>query len=593
MEEFVSSVDEFDLRMDEIRLALKKCRDEQYALAPVKEAANLIVEYIEWTTDPDLQEALWQMLTRLKERRAEAKLIEDREDDLLGGGTVDVPYAFPLIKNEEIEIGKLFNTALIESQRSCNDNVLVFYGALESELLYIVRCYAKGRGYSLRIVNCEELIEKYGTEAGNCFASLSAYAGMAKDKEIFVYTGISALSRNSSVEEAFCCFLKKIRKETGVLQYVLSTDVHYSIEKIYRDWVKKTYPDAKGVSVYAETLNFLRVRLPEFGFVKGQIRYAFKIEEFDEETEKEIKKSYYLLGYEGLSKIIDLESTADWKAEAARIVSENQAEFEEFFKNVAEDIGDYVPDDWQFRRGKQKKWQTRDDLDAAVLNPSFKMQRNEYDTIDNLKEIQDRLDKILNYEGVSVRQKCGWACSYALYNGDVFNNLVGLAEENPKLAERIVTERYELAYDALAALMRVPRGKLIFDLPKKGATGGLCCDGGKTIRLNVRYIDTKHPDDVLEGRKTILHELFHALQHESMRATDQNDKEKLDYYWAHFDISASRIQQWRDNNSRYRSPLEGAKDEDYRDQIFEADARVFADDRLAEFSSFNPPLLDE
>ena len=450
MEDFVASVNEFDLRMDEIRLALKKCRDEQYALAPVKEAAGLIVEYIERTTDPELQEALYSMLEKLKARRAEAKLIEDREDDLLGGGTVDVPFAFPLIKNEEIEVGKLFNTTLIESQRSCNDNVLVFYGALESELLYIVKCYAKGHGYSLRIVDCEEILSTYGSEAGNCFSSLSNYAQKVQEKEIFVYKGIGALENNKSVEEAFCCFLKKIRKETGVLQYVLNTNVHYSIEKVYRDWVKKNYPDAKGITVYSETLNFLRVPLPEFGFVKGQIRYAFDIEELDEATEKEIKKSYYLLGYEGLSKVIC--TAGDWKAEAARIAAQNEAEFEAFFKSVGEDIDDYLPDDWQFRRTKRRKW-TRAELDDAMLNPTLKLPRNEYDTIDNLQVIQDRLDKILNFEGLSIRQKCGWACNYAIHNGDVLNNLVGLAGDNAKLAAQIITERFELAYDALSQLM--------------------------------------------------------------------------------------------------------------------------------------------
>ncbi len=77
-EQFVSSVDEFDLRMDEIKLALKKCREQEYALAPVKAAANLIVDYIEWTTDTDLQDALLAILTKLKERRAEVTRMERR-----------------------------------------------------------------------------------------------------------------------------------------------------------------------------------------------------------------------------------------------------------------------------------------------------------------------------------------------------------------------------------------------------------------------------------------------------------------------------------------------------------------------------------
>ncbi|MBQ4268981.1 MAG: hypothetical protein IJB97_04960, partial [Clostridia bacterium] len=85
MNELLGSVSEFDLRMDEIKLALKKCREQEYAVEPVREAANLIVDYIEWTTDTELQEALLAMLARLKERRAEAKRLEDEQNEKLGG----------------------------------------------------------------------------------------------------------------------------------------------------------------------------------------------------------------------------------------------------------------------------------------------------------------------------------------------------------------------------------------------------------------------------------------------------------------------------------------------------------------------------
>ena len=591
MNELLGSVSEFDLRMDEIKLALKKCREQEYAVEPVREAANLIVDYIEWTTDTELQEALLAMLARLKERRAEAKRLEDEQNEKLGGGTVDVSLAFPLIKNEEIEIGRLFNTSLIESQRSCNDNVLVFYGALKSELLYIVKCYAKNNGYSLRIVDCEKLIEDYGNDASYGFSTLAEYAQKTAEKEIFVYTSVNALKNRPSLEEAFCCFLKKIRKETRVLQYVLNTDLDYGIEKIYKDWIEQNYQDKDLLNIYSGTLSFLAVPLPEFGFVKGQIRYAFKIEELDEETEKKVKKSYYLLGYEGLSELIAAASAENWQERAAEIAARNEAEFEAFLKIAGDDIEQYLPEDWKLRRTKRKSW-TKDELDEELHNPKFKMPRNEYDTVDNLKTIQERLEKILNMEGVSIKQKCGWACNYALHNGDVLNNLVGLSEENPELAARILTERYELAYDALSKLMNIQRGKMVFDIPKNGEFYGLCCDGGKTIRMNVRFIDSKHPQDVLEGLSTLLHELFHALQHESITAAAQKDEKKQQYYWLHFDVSPSRTEQWKKNFSRYRGSLEGDAFKDYEDQVVEADARVFAADRLTEFESFNPPLLD-
>jgi hypothetical protein len=590
-EQFVSSVDEFDLRMDEIKLALKKCREQEYALAPVKAAANLIVDYIEWTTDTDLQDALLAILTKLKERRAEAARLEEEQTEKLRGETVAVSLAFPLLKNEDISIGKLYNTSLIESQRSCNDNALVFYGALESELLYIVKCYAKNRGYDLRLIDCEKLFVEYGNGAAQGFSALANYAQENAGKEIFVYSHVNALRNQEEAEEAFCFFLKKIRKETGVLQYVLNTDLTYPIERIYKDWVERKYQDKSLLNIYSGTLEFLNVSLPEFGFVKGQIRYAFKIEELDDEAEKHAKKHYYLLGYEGLSELIEKATAENWREYADKIADRNREEFEAFLKEADEDLPQYLPEDWKLRRTKRKNW-TRDELDEALHNPKFLMPRNEYDTVDNLKTIQERLEKILNMDGISVRQKCGWACNYALHNGDVLNNLVGLSEEKPELAERIITERYELAYDALASLMNIQRGKIVFDIPKNGDFNGLCCDGGKTIRMNARYLDTKHPQEVLDGMSTLLHELFHALQHESISAVAQKDEKKVQYYWLHFDVTPSRIEQWKKNFSRYRGSLDGDNFKDYEDQIVEADARVFSADRLAEFEAFNPPLLD-
>lgn len=591
-------VDEVEMRLDEIKVALKRCRIEGYSLKSVKEAMSLIVALIEDTKDVELQNSLMATLEKLKEKRKQAKELEDEEKKKRGtkpatGG--DLAQVFPLIANEDIQMGEVCNTAIIDSQDFCFDNALVLYGAFEEELIYIASGYAKKHGATLRLIDCRMLAEKYAQNASFLLEELSQKAGETQT-EVILYHNVHYMKSCPSVEESFCYYVKEMRSMKNVRQIAVSTKRSYGVEAVYKDWVEKLFTDEKKdiINIYSGSLPFVYVELPTFAMVKTYIRNAFQIEQFDEETEKLIQKSYYLLGYKGLSELLATATDKTWQEEAKLLTDKNKAEFEEFLVEFDDDLDECLPEDWKYRR-KKKKTVELPPSDDDLMNPKFEMPRNEYDTIDDLHAFVDRVEKILNYEGCTVKEKVGWAGNYALHNGDIFNNLVGLGGLEAEVSEKILRERYELAYDALSELMKVPRGELLFDIPKSDTSlNGQCCDGGKTIRLNARYLSANDSDTVIDGLETLLHELFHALQHAGetaavYRKTDPESEKLLQYYWVHFAVTPYRIEEWRKNFTRYRS---GGNFEDYEDQVVEADARIFATERLEEYKGSNHPKLD-
>lgn len=592
------AVNDTEIRLDEIKLALKRCRMEGYSLNSVKQAMTLISSLIEDTTDIELQNSLLATMQKLKEKRRQAKELEDEEKRKRGtkpatGG--DLAQVFPLVQNADIQTGKVYNTAIIDSQDFCFDNALVVYGAFEEELMYIASCYAKKQGANLRLIDCRVLVEQCANTASYIFEELSQKAG-ATEKEVVLYYNVQYMKTCPSVEESFCFYVKEMRSMKNVRQIAISTKRSYGVEAVYKDWVDKLFTNEKKdiLNIYSGSLPFVYVELPTFSMVKTYIRNTFQIEQLDEEMEALIKKSYYLLGYKGLDELLEKGTAQTWQQEAERLTSKNQAEFEEFLTEFGEDIDECLPEDWKYRR-KKKKTVDLPPSDDDLMNPKFKMPRNEYDTIDDLNTFIDRVEKILNYEGCTVKEKCGWVGNYALHNGDIFNNIIGLSGLDPEVSEKILRERYELAYDSLSELMKIPRGELLFDIPKSNTSlNGQCCDGGKTIRMNEKYLSATNSDKVIDGLETLLHELFHAMQHSGENAVKNRninaDSEKLlQYYWVHFDVTPYRIEEWRKNFTRYRS---GSNFEDYEDQVVEADARIFATERLEEYKGSNHPKLD-
>lgn len=626
MGELDLKIDDVEISLDEIRLALNECKIAGYTLEPVKNAMLLIQELIARTNDIALQDDLIAILEKLKEKRASKKALEDEEKKkIVEMDSVDGLLAdFPRFEKDKLVVGNVYNTAVIDSQERCYDNAFVFYGAYEEELLYLMTCYAKNESASIRYVDCEKLSKKFFSKASAILAEIYRQAKLASN-EIIVFHNVHCMQGCPSVEESVCYYVKEMRPLKNVRVFLACTKPSYGVEKVYKNWIENL-PSMKKeiVSVFSGTLDFFYLPLPSFETVLSYVKNTFQIAELDKETEKQIKKSYYTLGYKDLSELLEKGTLENWQALATELIKRKQEAFDEFEKEFGEGIFECLSEDWDYK-AKKKKVFDRPVEDAEWLNPRFVMPRNQYDTIDELDTILERLNKILNHKGYTIKQKCGWVINYALHNGDTFNNLVGLRDLPQEVSRKILQDRFGLAYDALAQLMMIERGELCFDIPdSEGQPYGLCCDGGKTVRMRKSMISAEKQEMIMEGIGTLLHELFHALQHKAEtvykevsrgmngeaqgnntlqniydvaldKAYDGTTKLEgerlLQYYWSHFDITPYRIAEWTVNNKRYKESKKHGY-ENYYDQIVEADARIFSSERLAEYNSSNHPKLD-
>ena len=190
---------------------------------------------------------------------------------------------------------------------------------------------------------------------------------------------------------------------------------------------------------------------------------------------------------------------------------------------------------------------------------------------------------------VSLRLKCGWVVNCAV---DIVS--MGITGLTPEHAKAKMSEYWELAYAGLQQLMKIPHGKMLFDIEEGDTLRGQCCDGGQTMRMNASFVNAEKANDLDEGRNTLLHEAFHALQFSAIDAFQNNILDKCGYYLVHFSIYATHAEQWRINFSRYR---DSKKDFNlYEDQVVEAHARIFAANCLAEFEQFqreHPEIINE
>ena len=579
-------MNEIEVYLSEIKLALRKCKAEEYSERSVKNALELLGELCKLVPEKSAQDSLLTEMNALVEKRRAASIRERecRARGWTGVENADIHTAFPLVKNADIPKKTLYNIAVIESQKSCNDNAFLLYSPFLSELKYQTEQYARESGGDLRYIDCEQLVGEYRAEATQLLNALCKHAESASG-EVVAYYNLPALARDEAAEQAFCYYLKKIRMQgKNCVQLLLSNDLEYAFELVYKKWISEFYADDDLLdSLYYGALNFVFISLPKFEFVKAQIGKAFGVAADDKKAEKLLKKEGVLLGYEGLDALLALSGGALDKA-LKEITAGKREAFERFAKLAGENISCVADEGWGYKTARKALVVQPHD---PVLDPDFKMPRTAYDSIAGIDEIRENIEKILNTGGVSVPMKCVWALTYALDNGDTLN-VTNLAKEEIK---GTLSQRWELAYDALAQLMRIPRGELLFNIEDKEGVRGQCCDGGKTIRLHKNFIKTNDPDELKQAQQTFLHELYHALQHTAIAASQTGDTETLGYYLVHFGVN-SHIAEWRDNFSRYRQPDGKGGFDDYHDQVVEAEARIFAADRMAEFANFNVPKLD-
>lgn len=575
---------EFDLAFYEVKAALKKCRESGYKAKPCQDTAELIKKLYDLTSRIEEKETIISLLSELSKRRKEAKEREDAE--IVVTPTVNIDFACPVSYPSPPE-GAVYNTSVIDSKNSYQDNALLIYGPIADELDFAAECYAAKKSMHMRVVDLALLVGSYPTQATELIASLSHRAVEARD-ELIVYKNLHAMRGHRDVEESFCYYLKKIRQDAkGVEQLLLSSDVSYSIENVYREIIETNFRDSAQYNMYLQSIDFSFLPLPTMELTLSKLRDKYMLAGGGE-TEELISKDGLFLGYRGLTEALTrIGSVTELTAKIAELKEKNKPLLDAFIESFG-DFCAYDLGDWQYKKKKPAAKKTAIDPNDPILNPKYRLDRDDYDTVMGNGEILTKLERLLNTEGISMPVKCAWAANFSLDGGDMLN-IINLP---PEQASILLTERWELAYKALVKLMMIPSGKIVFDIPKSNKLlGGQCCDGGNTIRMNESYLEPKSTDDIAKGIDTLLHECFHALQHSAIQARRTQDNDRLGYYLVHFGVH-QHIIEWENNFSRYRSTDKGNTYEDYADQVVEAEARIFAADCVSEYSNFNAPRLD-
>lgn len=101
-------------------------------------------------------------------------------------------------------------------------------------------------------------------------------------------------------------------------------------------------------------------------------------------------------------------------------------------------------------------------------------------------------------------------------------------------------------------------------------TCGYYIDSSKEIFINYKYLNEGEVEDVLQ---TILHEMHHAFVHYTVENIDyESELVRNNYYY-------KQAREWKENTENYISS--SLNYDEYRNQPIEADARAYAEERVA------------
>ncbi len=509
-----------------------------------------------------------------KKKREEARAAQPQEEPSPQVVTGDFQQAFPTESSATFPEESFYNVGEIISKRGYADNALLVYGPFADELSFQIKCYAKYNDFpTVRWVDCEKLVGDYG--ASTLLSSLRKYYESSENKELLIYLNAEALLKDEGTERAVYYYLRSMKAfRKKLYQVLLCKDINADLSGRY----KTVAEENKAGDIYGEGLEFATLAFPDFNAVHSKFCEAFGLSKDDSETEKYIKKHAVSLGFTGVKKLLQTATPANWK-ETLKAITQEGDRLEVFEKFAGEHTCiRNVLVNWDYKPREEAV-----QMPETGLPPrDYKIPKMEFDEIDGLDTIRNNVNKLMNYENFTVLQRCCCVVKYALDNGEMLN-LINLEDAQK---EFVLTRRWEIAYEALVQLMDLPRGKICFDIEPSEGFLGLCCDGGKTIRMHKKYIQSVDAKVVRDAKDTLFHEMYHALQHSAIAAMEKADIDKQQYYLVHFDIW-EEVEEWKNNFGRYK--LE-PKDW-YHDQVVEAMARIFAAKMETMSGKLNIPKL--
>ena len=471
---------------------------------------------------------------------------------------------------------------VISKKNVYDDRALVLSTPFYDDLEFIVNAYAYTYKKHIRYIDFEELIEKYKSYVPSVLHKLiQYYIDTGTTEDILVYKNTALALGNESIKEHFTYYLYLLRRKCPkVEQIVLSSDVFDAVPVEYKKCLEQSaeWKTIGPALSYLKTLNSVFIYPVSKQETTSLLKQRYNLQK-GEEVEELLERDGFFLGYKRfydvMTKDMDAQGLKDLLGTAKSDYREN---LDTFINNSSYRVGE-----WLYSVKKKEETAERK-APIKFYQPEFKFSRDTYDMCIGNEEILQRLEKIMARTDESLQVRCAWAICYALTGGDSLN-VINVPQE---YAEEIFLERWKMAYSALCILLCLDEGQILFDI-KERSPWGLCCDGGARIRMNEIFLVPKDDYALKNGVGVLLHELFHAVQYRAINAKNNNERDIFNYYVVNLNIYGY-IDEWAENNTRYRSPEDD--DAGYRDQVVEASARAFATECMYEFGNFSPPRLD-
>ncbi|MCD8294066.1 MAG: hypothetical protein LUE27_02300 [Clostridia bacterium] len=597
-------MDDLKVLYYEVMAATQRCREEGYTLSSIDHALSCAANYYTALPAGGQKNAMGELLINLRRKKtltAESGLTDHPQTV----SRKDLDALCPLTLSKDTPSPVLSVSYVIDTGvgRMYRDNAMILCGPFEDELVFEARNFARSCGMDMRFVDMEPFI-KTGS-IGKVLQLLHAYYSAGAGKDLIVYKGLEAFQGHDEEAKIFAKVLRQLRlKAKSCTQLLLSTDPTYYFNDLYISLFDA--PAVRGNILEddfsVKALTFVYLPMPTCRDVTKTVLNALHLTSDDSQTdspsadagamEAYIKANCLPLACGALTDILKQAAMPDaFREKADAIVSKRKRMLNSFLGKAGDSATAAIVDtDWDYKKPARKKT-LHPTGTLAPVKYTIPVTQYDYDCMDDISAIRASVQYVLDtnedYEGnpISVMQKCGLVLRYALTNGDAMN-LVNVTKDN----EDEMKARWTLGYAALTQLMKVPTGNFVFDIPENSNMNGECCDGGQTVRFNKKF--ARDISCAADGCNTLLHELFHAVQNEAVKALRKVERRKgencaeqmdlLEYYKYNFGITEYRIKEaWEDNSTR--GYIESSQDYNgYHVQVFEADARVFADEAWAE-----------
>ena len=315
-----------------------------------------------------------------------------------------------------------------------------------------------------------------------------------------------------------------IHNNTGNIEYY-----DYYVDLATKDNILNSYD-----------ISYVYLRFPEYNELIDFLEKKELIVKDDEKSIK-IQENMKYIGYVGLNEILKANLHGlDWYKTGINLSNSNHEQVIVYLEHLPNQEL-ILSSSWG-------------DVDFGKKYIERKHEEYDYDRLKNVNV--NNIKKIINSD-LTVIEKIGVLGRYILLAGEDENTYRSLSIDEQLNRIRMICELIYVLYD----IDMIP--EVIFE--KNDNWWGLCCNGGKLIKFDIRH--ATNPTNIEYLLNTIFHECRHSFQHYAMDHT-------FNKKWEVFGYTRGFIDQLRQNNAKYMTTDKGYPDEAYRYQLMEADANA-------------------